>query len=76
MATWGKLVTHARAVQAGVAVWAVAAAEPPFLREHLDALAELNEVLADRRRFAAVTVTLESEPSPVLVTPAAPPFLR
>ena len=33
---------YAHAVQAGVAVWAVAAAESPFLQEHLDALAELN----------------------------------
>jgi hypothetical protein len=53
-------------------VWAVAAAEPPFLREHLDALAELNEVFAGRRRFTPVTVTLESQPSPVPLPPGAP----
>lgn len=34
----GKLVAYVQAVQAGVAVWAVAAAEPPFLREHLVAM--------------------------------------
>ena len=68
----GKLVTYAHAVQAAVAVWAVAAAEPPFLREHLDALAGLNEAFGSRRRFTAVTVTLESEPSPVPVAPGAP----
>ena len=39
-------MTYAHAVQAAVAVWAVAAAEPPFLREHLDALAGLNKVFA------------------------------
>jgi hypothetical protein len=72
----GKLVTYAHAVQAAVAVWAVAAAEPPFLREHLDALAGLNEVFAGRRRFTAVTVTLESEPRPVPVSPGAPLFPR
>lgn len=60
----GKLVTYADAVQAEVAVWAVAAAEPPFFREHLDALAGLNEAFGSRRRFTAVTVMLESEPSP------------
>jgi hypothetical protein len=31
--------------------WAVAAVEPPFLREHMDALAGLNEAFAGRRRF-------------------------
>lgn len=72
----GKLVTYAHAVQASVAVWAVAAAEPPFLREHLDALAELNEVFVGRRRFTAATVTLESEPSPVPLHPEAPLFPR
>lgn len=65
----GKLVAYAHAVQAGVAMWAVAAAEPPFRREHLDALAGLNEAFDSRRRFTAVTVTLESEPSPVPVAP-------
>ena len=69
----GKLVTYAHAVEAAVAVWAVAAAEPPFLREHLDALAGLNEAFAGRRRFTAVSVTLESEPSPVPVAPGRPP---
>jgi hypothetical protein len=68
----GKLVTYANAVQASVAVWAVAAMEPPFLREHLDAMAELNEVFAGRRRFTAVTVTLESEPSLVPLAPGTP----
>jgi hypothetical protein len=68
----GKLVTYAHAVQADVAVWAVAAAEPPFLREHLDALAGLNEAFGSRRRFTAVTVTLESEASPVPVARGAP----
>jgi hypothetical protein len=48
---------------------AVAAAEPPFLREHMDALAGLNEAFVGRRRFTAVTVTLESDASPV---PPAP----
>jgi hypothetical protein len=47
----------------------VAAVESPFLREHIDALAGLNEAFADRRRFTAVTVTLESDASPV---PPAP----
>ena len=68
----GKLVTYAHAVQASVALWAVAAAEPPFRREQLDALTGLNEVFAGRRRFTAVTVTLGSEPSPVPVSPGAP----
>ena len=68
----GKLVTYADASQASVAVWAVAAAEPPFLREHLDALAGLNKVFAGQRRFTAVTITLESEASPVPPTPGAP----
>jgi hypothetical protein len=73
----GKLVTYAHAVQAAVAVWAVAAAEPPFLREHLDALAGLNEAFAGRRRrFATVTVTLESEPSPVPLPSGEPLFPR
>ena len=65
-------MTYARAVQASVPVWAVAAAEPPFLHEHLDALAGLDEAFAGRRRFTAVTVTLESEASPVPLAPGAP----
>ena len=68
----GKLLTYAHALDAAVAVWAVAAAEPPFLREHLDALAGLNRVFAGRRRFTALTVMLESEPSPFPVAPRAP----
>jgi hypothetical protein len=68
-------VTYAEAAQASVAVWAVAAAGPPFLREHLDALAGLNEAFAGRcRRFTAVTVTLESEASPV-PSPTSTPLL-
>ena len=59
----GKLVTYALATEAA-AVWAVAAAEPPFLREHLDVLADLNEAFAGRRRFTAVTVTLNQSPAP------------
>jgi hypothetical protein len=68
----GKLVTYAHAAQASVAVWAVAAAEPPFRREHLDALAGLNESFAGRRRFTAVIVTLESEASPFPPATGAP----
>jgi hypothetical protein len=56
-------VSYADALQADVAVWAVAAAEPPFLREHLDALAGLNKAFAGQCRFTAVTITLESEAS-------------
>lgn len=67
-------MTYAQAAQASVAVWAVAAAEPPFLHEHLDALAGLNEAFAGRRRFTAVTVTLESEASSV-PSPAGAPLL-
>lgn len=61
----GKLMTYATALRAGIAVWAVAAMEPPFLREHLDALSEHSEAFEGSRQFAAVTVTLESDPSPV-----------
>lgn len=61
----GQLITYATALQADVAVWAVAAAEPPFLAEHLDALAELTRAFCGSRQFAAVTVTLESDRSPV-----------
>ena len=68
----GKLVAYASAVQADVAVWAVAAAEPPFLREHLDAIAELNKEFPSRRRFIPVTVTLESDPSPMPPPPDEP----
>ena len=68
----GKLLTYAHTVDAAVAVRAVAAAEPPFLREHLDTLAGLNQAFAGRRRFTALTVTLESEPSPVPQAPRAP----
>lgn len=46
------------------------------LREHLDALAGLNEVFAGSRRFTEVTVTLESEPSPVPVAPLLPRMSR
>jgi hypothetical protein len=60
-----KLMTYATALRAGIAVWAVAAMEPPFLREHLDALSEHSEAFEGSRQFAAVTVTLESDPSPV-----------
>ena len=67
----GKLVAYANAAQASVAVWAVAATEPPFLREHLDALAGLNEAFAGRRRFTAVMVALESEAGPVPATTGA-----
>jgi hypothetical protein len=65
-------MAYATARQADIAVWVVAAAEPPFLREHLDALADLNEAFAARRWFAAATVTLESAPSPVLPAPGEP----
>ena len=42
------------------------------------ALAGLNEAFAGRRRFTGVTVTLESEPSPVPLPPqgAAPSRMR
>ena len=46
----------ATALRADIAVWAVAAVEPPFLREQLDFLSSLNEVYAGSRQFAAVTV--------------------
>jgi hypothetical protein len=46
--------------------------EPPFLREHLDFLSSLNEVYAGSRQFAAVTVTLESDPSPLPLSPGVP----
>ncbi len=68
----GKLVSYASDVQAAVAVRAVAAPEPPFLREHLATLADLNEAYAGRRRFSAVTVTLESDPSPFPPAPGEP----
>ena len=61
----GKLMAYATAMKAGLAVWVVAAMEPPFLREHLDVLSEHSEAFAGRRQFAAVTVTLEAGPSPV-----------
>ena len=61
----GKLMAYATAMEAGLAVWVVAAMEPPFLSEHLDVLSELSEAFAGRRRFAAVTVTPEAGPSPV-----------
>jgi hypothetical protein len=70
----GKQVANAHAVQADAAMWAVAAAGP-FLREHLGALAELNEAFVGRRHFRAVTVTLESESSPVPLAPGEPLFL-
>jgi hypothetical protein len=68
----GKLMTYAAALRADIAVWAVAAMEPPFLREHLEVLGERNEECAGRRLFAAVTVTLESDPSPVPLPPGVP----
>jgi hypothetical protein len=68
----GKLVSYATALPADVAVWAVAALEPPFLQEHLDVLAELNEAYAGRRRFTAVTVTLQSNPGPAFPSPCEP----
>jgi len=46
--------------------------EPPFLREHPDALSEHSEAFAGRRQFAAVTVTLESDPSPVPTSAGVP----
>jgi hypothetical protein len=68
----GKLVSYATALPADVAVWAVAALEPPFLREHLDVLADLNQAYADRRHFIAVTVTLQSDPGPDPQSPDVP----
>ena len=68
----GKLVTYAHTMEADVAVWAVAAAEPPFLAEHPGAPAGLNEAFVGRRRFTAVTVTLESGPSLLPVAPGTP----
>ena len=35
-------MSYAPALPADLAVWAVANLEPPFLREHLDVLADLN----------------------------------
>ncbi|MGW0827028.1 hypothetical protein [Streptomyces sp. NPDC002845] len=61
----GQLVTYGRATQAAIVAWVVADFDPVFSADHLDALAELNEVLAGRRRFAVVAVTVESDPSPV-----------
>ncbi|MEU9247694.1 hypothetical protein [Streptomyces sp. NPDC048385] len=60
----GQLVTYGRAAEAVLAVWAVADFDPVFSADHLDVLAELNEVFAGRRRFALVAVTVESDPSP------------
>jgi hypothetical protein len=68
----GKLMAYSTALRADIAVWAVAAVEPPFLREQLDFLSSLNEVYAGSRQFAAVTVTLESDPSPVPLSQGAP----
>jgi hypothetical protein len=68
----GKLVSYATALPASVAVWAVAALEPPFPREHLDALADLNQAYAGRRQFIAVTVTLQSDPGPDPQSPGMP----
>lgn len=68
----GQLIAYATALQADVAVWAVAAEEPPFLAEHLDALADLSQAYAGHREFAAVTVTLESAPNPVPPPPGEP----
>jgi hypothetical protein len=65
-------MAYATTMEAGVAVWAVAAMEPPFLREHLAVLAELGQVHAGSRQYAAVTVTLESDPSPVPLSPGVP----
>ena len=68
----GKLVAYASTAQADIAVWVVAAAHRPFLREHLDTLADLNEAFTGRRQFIAVTVTLESARSPVPLAPGQP----
>jgi hypothetical protein len=68
----GKLMAYWTALDAGIVVWAVAAMEPPFLREHLDFLSSLNEAYAGSSQFPAVTVTLESGPSPVPLSPDVP----
>lgn len=59
----GQLVTYGRAAGADLVVWVVAEIDPSFLREQLEALAELNEVFAGRREFHVVQVTAETDPT-------------
>ncbi|WP_152626705.1 hypothetical protein [Streptacidiphilus carbonis] len=75
----GQVVAYGCETTADVVVWVAAggrdrpgsrqrveAGDPPFLHEHLAALAELNEWNRGRRLFCAVEVSLESDPRPVL----------
>jgi hypothetical protein len=64
----------ATVLRADFGMWVAAAEEPPFLADHLDALADLSQAYAGRREFTAVTVTLESAPSPVPL-PVGEPLL-
>lgn len=75
---FGKTITYAHTVSADLAVWIVVGTDPVFHAEHLDALAELNEVFAGRRLFHAVAVTLESDhrPEPPVENVAPRPRLR
>jgi hypothetical protein len=74
----GQLLAYAHVAQASAAVWVVVDTDPLFYADHLSTLAELNEVYAGRRHFAAVAVTWESEPSPDCPAPDTPlsPRLR
>lgn len=75
----GQLVSYAKAANAAIAVWLVADADPLFCVEHLEVLAEFNEVFAGRRVFIPVTLTLESEPTvdpPAPATPVLPSMRR
>lgn len=68
----GQLITYACTTAAELAVWAIADTDPVFYAGHLTALAELNQTFAGQREFCIVTVTLESEPSPVPQATDAP----
>jgi hypothetical protein len=68
----GQLVSYATELQADFAVWVVAAEEPPFSAEHLNAIADLSQAFAGRRQFAAVTVMLESARGQDFPPPGAP----
>lgn len=68
----GQLITYASTTAADLAVWVIADTDPLFYEGHLRALAELNQALAGQREFCIVTVTLESQPSPVPQATNAP----
>jgi hypothetical protein len=76
----GQLMSYAVLADAQHIVWAIAGdpIDSAFCDDHLDAVAELNEIYAGRRTFTVVEAVIESQrrPTPVYDDPLVPMLRR